>query len=99
MKREDFTKDIVDSIMKRLVSREKQESPFNNRLQRTVEGKFPRSTALDTVKYVSAIITMTRAVQEKMFVVFRSSLADAHGIRKLKFVSKFMSAKVTEIDS
>ena len=29
--------DIVDSIMKRLLSREKRESPYNNRLQRPVE--------------------------------------------------------------
>ena len=43
------------------------------------------------------MITVTRAVQEKMLVVFSSSLADAHGIRALKFVSKFMFAKVVEM--
>ena len=46
----DFRKDIVDSIIKRLVSREKQESPHRlQRLQRTVEERFPRSmsTALE----------------------------------------------------
>ena len=45
------------------------------------------------------MVTVTRAVQEKMFIVFRSSLADAHGTRALKFMSKFMFAKVTEMDS
>ena len=48
---------------------------------------------------VSAMITVTRAVQEKMFIIFRSSLADAHGTRTMKFMSKFMFAEVTEMDT
>ena len=36
----DFIKDIVDSIMKRLVSMEKRESTHSNRLQRPVEESF-----------------------------------------------------------
>ena len=45
------------------------------------------------------MVTVTRAVQEKMLIVFRSSLADTHGTRTLKFMSKFMFMKVTELDS
>ena len=45
------------------------------------------------------MITVTRAVQEKMLVVFGSRLADAHGTRALKFVSEFMFTNVTEMDS
>ena len=44
------------------------------------------------------MVTVTRAVQEKMFIVFRSSLADVHGTRALTFMYKFMFAKVTEMD-
>ena len=95
--------DSVDSIMNRLVSRQKRESPYNNRLQRTVEERLPRSkiTALltDTVKLVFAIVTVTESVQEKMFIVFRPSLADTLQTRALKFMSKFMFTKVTEVDS
>ena len=44
MKREaGFRKDSVDSIIKRLVKRQKRESPLNNRLQRTVGERLPRS--------------------------------------------------------
>ena len=42
---------------------------------------------------------MTRAVQEKMFIVFRSSLEEVHGTRTLKLMSKVMFAKVAELDS
>ena len=45
------------------------------------------------------MVTVTRAVQEKMFIVFRSSLADTRGTGTLKFMSKFMFAKVAELDS
>ena len=50
----------------------------------------------NTVKKDSAKITVIRAVQEKMLVVLSSSLADAHGARAMKFVSKFMFVKTAE---
>ena len=62
----DFTEDNVDSTMKRLVSRQKRESPYNKRLQRNVEERLPRSmsTALE-IEQVSAMVIVTRALQEK----------------------------------
>ena len=48
------------------------------------------------LEMITVMITVTKAVQEKMFVVFRSSFADAHETRTLKFVSKFMLATVTD---
>ena len=44
------------------------------------------------------MVTVTRAVQEKMFLVFKVSLADTHGTRTLKFMSKVMFTKVAELD-
>ena len=38
------------------------------------------------------------AGSEKMSIVFSSSLADTHGTRALKFVSKFMFARDAKMD-
>ena len=43
--------------------------------------------------------TVAWAVQEKVFVIFNSSLAEAHGPGALKFMSKSMCAKVAKFYS
>ena len=43
--------------------------------------------------------TVAWAVQEKVFVIFNSSLAEAHGTRALKIMSKSMFAKVAKFYS
>ena len=51
---------------------------------------------------VFAIITVAWAVQEEVFIVLNPSLTKAHGrhgTRALKFMSKFMLAKVAKLDS
>ena len=45
------------------------------------------------------MITVTWAVQEEVFIVLNPSLTKAHGTRALKFMSKFMFAKVAKMDS
>ena len=53
----------------------------------------------DTVKEVSAMTTVAWAVQEKVFVIFNSSLAETHGTGALKIMSKSMFAKATKFYS
>ena len=43
--------------------------------------------------------TVAWAVQEKVFVIFNSSLAEAHGTGALKIMSKSMFAKVAKFYS
>ena len=45
------------------------------------------------------MISVVWAVQEEVFIVLNSSLTKAHGTRALKFMSKFMFAKVAKMDS
>ena len=45
------------------------------------------------------MITVAWAVQEEVFIVLNPSLTKAHGTRALKFMSKFMFAKVAKMDS
>ena len=42
---------------------------------------------------------VAREVQEKVFIIFNSSLAEAHGTRALKIKFKFMFAKITGLHS
>ena len=44
------------------------------------------------------MITVAWAVQEEAFIVLNPSLTKAHGTRSLKFMSKFMFAKVAKMD-
>ena len=53
----------------------------------------------DTVKEVAAMTTVAWAVQEKVFVIFNSSLAEAHRTGALKIMSKSMFAKVAKFYS
>ena len=43
--------------------------------------------------------TVARAVQEKVFIIFSSSLAEAHGTGTLKIMSKSIFAKVAKFYS
>ena len=43
--------------------------------------------------------TVVRAVQEKVFVIFNSSLAEAYETGALKIMSEFMFAKVAKFYS
>ena len=43
--------------------------------------------------------TVVWAVQEKVFIIFNSSLAEAHGTGALKVMFKSMSAKVSKFYS
>ena len=45
------------------------------------------------------MITVAWAVQEEVFIVLNPSLTKARGTRALKFMSKFMFAKVAKMDS
>ena len=45
------------------------------------------------------MITVVWAVQEEVFIVLNPSLTKAHGTKVLKFMSKFMFAKVAKTDS
>ena len=53
----------------------------------------------DTAKEIEAIIAVAWAVQEEVFIVLNPSLTEAYGTRALKFMSKFMFAKVAKLDS
>ena len=43
------------------------------------------------------MITVTWAVQENVFIIFNSSLGEAHGNRALKIMSRLMFAKVIKL--
>ena len=61
------------------MSKEKRELPYNSRLQRSVEERFPDvdvNNIRDTTKEVSAMITV--AVLEEVFIVVNPSLTKAH---------------------
>ena len=45
------------------------------------------------------MITVAWAVQEEVFIVLNPSLTKAHGTRVPEFTSKFMFAKIAELDS
>ena len=51
------------------------------------------------VKEVFAMITVAWSVQEEVFITLSPSLTKAHGTRALKFMSKFMFAKVAKMGS